>query len=106
MHSRLSSVPADVLESLPCDPPLQAWWARGQLWLAPRSAYNPRRRPTPLLDCFLSVIPVAPGPEAVADMLERVWPTIPRAAAAEFAVQATIALAAARQYAAEPAWGG
>lgn len=99
MHHLNSAVAKFPFENPRDEPPVHAWWSRGQLWIPPRSAYNPQRHSAPLLDCFLSVIPIAPGPERIDQMLEEVWPTISRHEAAEFSVHATIVRATARQYA-------
>lgn len=101
-HAIISFSPEGILDG--SIPPLRAYWWRNRLWLPPRSAYNENpRRPIRLVDAYVTSRPAPPLPATVQALVENLWSTISRQEAHDFATEAAILYATAKEYYADAA---
>ena len=75
-----------------------AFWARGRFWLARGSPYNPSIRRVPLLSRYDDAGPAPPSPEVINRLVSTLALSISKTDALDFAVQAAILRATAREY--------
>lgn len=76
-----------------------AFWAHGDIWLAPNSALNPARGKFLLLaSCYDDSPAIAPDLNQIESLLQVLALTIPDAERENFVVRSAILRAAAREY--------